>query len=103
KPIRVGLQTAEKVYIDYTLEVTNPGGHSSTPRKDNAIYQLARGLDRLSKHTFAVKLNETTKAWLEKSAPFEDAETGRAMRAIEANPGDAAAVAVLAAKPNYDA
>ena len=103
KPIRIGLQTSEKVYVDYTLEVTNAGGHSATPRKDNAIYRLAKGLAKLSAYEFPVKLNETTKAWLEKASVFEDARTGAAMRTIAANPQDEAAVAVLRAKPNYDA
>src|SRR5689334_6175733 len=46
KPLRNGIQTAEKTYVDYRLEVTNRGGHSSVPRKDNAIYRLAAGLER---------------------------------------------------------
>ena len=56
------VQTAEKVYQSYILEVTNPGGHSSRPREDNAIYQLARALIRIAGHVFPVALNETTRA-----------------------------------------
>ena len=55
------LQTGEKVPISFRLEVTNPGGHSSRPRKDNAIYQLAEGLVRLSAFEFPASLNETTR------------------------------------------
>src|SRR5438067_8228725 len=63
KPIRNGVQTSEKNYVDYALEVKNAGGHSSVPRKDNAIYRLAEGLARLGKYDFPIKLNDTTRAW----------------------------------------
>ncbi|MBQ74990.1 MAG: peptidase M20, partial [Gammaproteobacteria bacterium] len=62
------VQTAEKVYQSYTLEVTNPGGHSSRPRSDNAIYQLAKALIRLEKYSFPVALNETTRAMFRAAA-----------------------------------
>src|SRR4029077_17901992 len=65
KPIRVSVQTSEKVSVSFVLEVTNSGGHSSVPRSDNAIYQLAEGLTRLSKFSFPVRLNETTRAFFE--------------------------------------
>jgi acetylornithine deacetylase/succinyl-diaminopimelate desuccinylase-like protein len=57
-----GIQTAEKIYQSYTLTATNPGGHSSRPRPDNAIYDLARTLQRLERHRFEPRLNETTRA-----------------------------------------
>lgn len=62
------VQTAEKVYQSYALEVTNPGGHSSRPRADNAIYQLAHALRAIEAHEFPVMLNETTRAMFEASA-----------------------------------
>src|SRR4249920_2103751 len=57
------VQASEKVYQDFHLEVTNPGGHSSLPVKDNAIYHLSAGLERLSQYTFPVELNEVTRAY----------------------------------------
>jgi acetylornithine deacetylase/succinyl-diaminopimelate desuccinylase-like protein len=72
KALRNDLQTSEKVFVNYRLLVENSGGHSSLPRKDNAIYQMAEGLARLSRYDFPVKLNETTRAWLERAAPLED-------------------------------
>src|SRR5436853_2147192 len=74
KPLRNGIQTAEKVSVDYRLEVTNRGGHSSLPRKDNAIYRLAAGLERLGKYDFPVRLNETTRLWFERSAAMESSQ-----------------------------
>src|SRR5207302_4447817 len=68
-----GVQTCA-LPIYYRLEVKNAGGHNSLPVKDNAIYRLAEGLARLSKHDFPVKLNETTRLWFERSA----AKIGRA-------------------------
>ena len=58
------VQASEKVYQDFHLEVTNPGGHSSLPVKDNAIYHLAGGLARLAAFDFPVQLNEVTRALL---------------------------------------
>ena len=103
KPRRNGLQTAEKVYVDYRLEVTNRGGHSALPRKDNAIYRLAAGLERLSKYEFPVKLNETTRLWFERSAGMEAAPTAADMRALAAGKADAAAIARLSADPVFNA
>src|SRR5258707_2859204 len=63
KPIRNSVQTSEKVAVTYQLDVKNKGGHSAVPLKDNAIYRLAEGLVRLSKFSFPLKLNETTRAY----------------------------------------
>jgi len=103
KPIRNGLQTSEKVYVNYRLEATNRGGHSSLPRRDNAIYQLARGLAGLATYEFPVQLNETTRVWLERAAALEAPQTGADMRALAAGRADAAAIARLSANPAYNA
>jgi acetylornithine deacetylase/succinyl-diaminopimelate desuccinylase-like protein len=103
KPIRNGLQTSEKVYVNYRLEATNRGGHSSLPRRDNAIYQLARGLARLATYEFPVQLNETTRVWLERAAALEPPQTGADMRALAAGRADSAAIARLSANPVYNA
>src|SRR2546425_2561030 len=102
KPLRHGLQTSEKVPVNYRLEVKNAGGHSSLPVKDNAIYRLSEGLARLAKFDFPVKLNETTRLWFERSAATEDAQTGADMKAVAAGRADAAAIARLSAKANYN-
>ncbi len=93
--------TAEKVYLDFTLQVTNPGGHSSVPKKDNAIYHLAGALVRLSGFSFPAQLNETTRTYFQRMAPIEGGEIGDAMRA--AATGDPAAIARLSANPVYNA
>jgi len=102
RPLRNGIQTAEKTYVDYRLEVTNRGGHSSVPLKDNAIYRLAAGLERLAKFEFPVKLNETTRLWFERSAAMEAPQVAADMRALAAGSADAAAIARLSADPIFN-
>ncbi len=103
KPLRNGVQTSEKVSFSYRLEVKNRGGHSSLPSKDNAIYHLAEGLARLAQFDFPVKLNETTRAFFERSAALEEAEVAADMRAVASSQPDPAAVARLATTPGYNA
>jgi acetylornithine deacetylase/succinyl-diaminopimelate desuccinylase-like protein len=98
-----GVQAAEKLYRDFRLEVRNKGGHSSLPRRDNAILALAAGLGRLERFAFPVELNDVTRAWLERVSAVEDPPTAADMRALLANPGDAAAAARLAETPAYNA
>lgn len=93
--------TAEKVYIDFTLEATNPGGHSSVPRKENAIYHVARALSRLADFSFPAQLNETTRAYLQRMGTIEASDTGRDMKSAAA--GDQAAIARLSDNPVYNA
>jgi acetylornithine deacetylase/succinyl-diaminopimelate desuccinylase-like protein len=83
--------------------VTNPGGHSSVPRPDNAIHQLAEGLARLARHRFPVALNPVTRAFFEQTARVERPEMAAAMRAVVANPADTAAAAVVSRDPRYAA
>ena len=103
KALRNDLQTSEKVFVNYRLMVENSGGHSSLPRKDNAIYQMAEGLTRLSRYDFPVKLNETTRAWLERAASLEDPQIGAAMNSVASGRADPEAVARLSAIPAYNA
>src|SRR5581483_11926719 len=84
KPVKVSVQVAEKIPVSFELAVKNPGGHSALPRKDNAIYRLAEGLTRLGKFDFPVNLNDTTRAWFERAAPFEDPQTAADMKALAA-------------------
>jgi len=98
-----GVQAAEKTYMDYELVVTNKGGHSSLPVKENAIYRLAHGLAKVEKLEFPIELNEVTRVYIERAAKVESPEIARDMDAIAKNPGDKAAVARLAAQPTYNA
>ena len=99
------VQASEKKFLNFRFEVTNPGGHSSVPRPDNAITQLAVALTRINPTIMPVRLNEVTRAYFTRLAGVIEPETPRlaaAMRAIVANPDDAAAAATLSADPRYN-
>jgi acetylornithine deacetylase/succinyl-diaminopimelate desuccinylase-like protein len=102
KPLSNGVQAAEKVSMNFTVTATNRGGHSSLPRPDNAIYELAEGLVKLSRFRFPVQLNEVSRAFFERTAALEKPDVAAAMQAIVANPNDSAASAVLSADPTYN-
>ena len=89
------LQVGEKAVQNYRLEVTNPGGHSSIPVRDNAIYRLADALMRLRGLDFPVELNATTRAFLRQAGAVRGGEEGAAMAALAADPADARAASVL--------
>jgi acetylornithine deacetylase/succinyl-diaminopimelate desuccinylase-like protein len=103
KAIRNSVQTSEKVSVGYKLTVKDRGGHSSLPRKDNAIYRLSEGLVRLSKYDFPLSLNETTRIYLAKTAEAESKQNADDIRAILAPQPDAAALARLSENPGYNA
>jgi acetylornithine deacetylase/succinyl-diaminopimelate desuccinylase-like protein len=96
------VQASEKVYQSYTLEVTNPGGHSSLPVKDNAIYHLADALTRIRDYDFPVQLNEVTQTYFERTADLEEGELAAAMRGILQNPPDQSAAQLLSSMPVYN-
>jgi len=97
-PLGFGLQTAEKTYQSYHLTTRNKGGHSSKPRPDNAIYDLATALKKLEAHRFTPMLNETTRAYLTVRARQEgDSALGKAIRAWLANENDGAAADAIEA------
>jgi acetylornithine deacetylase/succinyl-diaminopimelate desuccinylase-like protein len=87
-PAGYTMQTAEKTYASYTLTVRNRGGHSSKPRKDNAIYSLAHALDKIETYRFQPMMNETTRAYFEGRQKEEKGPLGDAMRRWLANPND---------------
>ena len=91
------MQAAEKVYLSFRLEVKNPGGHSSLPVPDNAIYRLAGGLVRLSAFRFPARLNEVTRAFFERVAAIEGGEAGADMRRLVAGGADGALAGEAAA------
>src|SRR4030095_8655052 len=88
KPVSLELQAGEKVYQDFKLETTNPGGHSARPVKRNAIYELAAGLERLAAYQFPTSLDATTRAYFEQQAKLQPPEIAADMRAVLANPVD---------------
>jgi acetylornithine deacetylase/succinyl-diaminopimelate desuccinylase-like protein len=95
KPVVHTVLAAEKMSQNYRLEVTNPGGHSSQPVPDNAIYHLVRAIDRISQYDFPVQLNDANRAFFTRMAPVTGGEVGQAMTAIVANPNDPKANAIL--------
>ena len=102
KPVSLALQTAEKVYITYEMEVKSKGGHSSLPEPGNAIYRLSKALDRLAAYQFPVRLNETTRASLEKGAATQLPKIAADMRAV-AHTGDPSAAKRLSAIAAFNA
>jgi acetylornithine deacetylase/succinyl-diaminopimelate desuccinylase-like protein len=99
KPLALAVQVAEKTAQNYFLETRNPGGHSSMPRPDNAIYELATALGKVQTYRFPAHLNDTTKAFFEQDAAVVPPSLGQAMKAIAANPDDKLANAVLSRDP----
>lgn len=101
KPSVMEIQTCEKIYIDFNLEVKNKGGHSSRPVKENAIYRLAAALTRLSAFDFPIQLNETTRMFFERSSLKESGQTKSDMLAVSKVPTDMEAAKRLAASSSY--
>ena len=99
KPEFVAVDATEKLYADYKLTVTNPGGHSSLPVPDNAIYHLAAGLGRLEHFQFPFELNNVTRGYYEKLSTVTSGQRGEDLKAILKNPPDMAAVARLSHDP----
>jgi acetylornithine deacetylase/succinyl-diaminopimelate desuccinylase-like protein len=104
KPARMTVQTSEKSYLSFRIETQSPGGHSSLPEKDNAIYRLAEGLARLAKLEFSFRFNETTQGYFEGLAKVETGSLADDMRAVAKDPPDLdAAGRLAAASPYYNA
>jgi acetylornithine deacetylase/succinyl-diaminopimelate desuccinylase-like protein len=102
KRVYLGIQAGEKVYQDYTLEVTNPGGHSSRPIRDNAIYHLAGGLSKIGLYDFPAHLNEATRLHFERMSPILGGQMGGEMKAALAQPTPQEVVASIARDPGYN-
>jgi acetylornithine deacetylase/succinyl-diaminopimelate desuccinylase-like protein len=97
------VEAGEKTDQDYRLEVVNPGGHSSRPVKDNAIYRLAAGLVRLSGYEFPVQFNDTTRTYFSRMSGIVGGESGAAMRALVSDAADAKAAAIVSQDPRLNA
>ncbi len=103
KKILNQVQLSEKVFQSFKLEVKNRGGHSSQPRKDNAIYRLAHALDNLSKFDFPINLNEGTRVYFERSSKLESGQLAADMMGILQPAPAPEVVARLSVFPNYNA
>jgi len=102
KRLLAGIQASEKVYVDFQLESLNPGGHSSVPSPDNAIYHLAGVLARLQSFSFPLEINEITRSYFERNAAMESGQLAADMKAVAKQPPDPAAVERLSAVPYFN-
>jgi acetylornithine deacetylase/succinyl-diaminopimelate desuccinylase-like protein len=103
KPFVVAMGASEKLYADYELEVTNPGGHSSMPTPENAIYRLSDALARLEHYQFPFELNDVTRAFFQQTAKVQHGQVAADMLAIANTPPDQAAIERLSQDPYYNA
>ena len=101
KPIVYGMQAAEKTYVDFEISFVSPGGHSSRPGPDNAIYRLARAIDRIAGFRFPTQSSELTRAYFRAAGALTPGEAGAAMRRYADDPADADAIAFLSSRPEY--
>ena len=101
KRVVFNVEAAQKVYQDYQLETTNPGGHSSQPVPDNALYEMAAAITKLSKFEFPILLSDTTRAYFTRMSSIVGGDMGKAMLALVKNPGDAQANAIVSSSKKY--
>lgn len=95
KVIGQSVQVGEKTFANYRLETRNPGGHSSVPVRDNAIYQLSRALTKIDEYRFPVEMTDTTRSFFARSGTGRGDDIGKAMVALSVNPYDTAAEAIV--------
>src|SRR5436309_1487281 len=104
KRLMRSVQASEKVYVTFKLEVHNPGGHSSLPTKDNAIYRLAAALGRVSAYEFPAQLNEITRAFFQQMSGLQQGTLAADMAAVAGPVPDSAAMRRLSdVSPLYNA
>ncbi|MGH8146454.1 MAG: M20/M25/M40 family metallo-hydrolase [Rhodanobacteraceae bacterium] len=101
KPVLFGIVAAEKGYADFLITATSPGGHSSEPNPDNAIYKLSGALQEIGGYQFPVKSNGITLASFKAMSAHMHGPLAQALRAFAANPQDAKAAATISADPAY--
>ena len=101
KPITYNIQAAAKTYVAWELTVRNPGGHSSRPREDNAIYDLAAAIKNIQEYAFPVRYSDMTRHYFAVTGEQLGGELGEAMVAFADNPADEAAAARLAKESSY--
>ena len=100
--IYLGIQAGEKVYQDFTVWTTNPGGHSSRPVKDNAIYHLANALGRLEAYDFPIHINQATRAHFTKMSAIMGGEMGAAMKLAASDQPTPEALAAISRDAGYN-
>ena len=103
KRIALGINAGEKISQNYQLEVTNPGGHSMRPVKDNAITRLAAGLLKIGAHDFLPETTDASRQYFARMAPLAGGAMGAAMTEFSRDPHNAKAAAILAGDPRYNA
>ena len=103
KPVTFNVEATEKLYGDYQLTATNPGGHSSLPGPDNAIYHIADALTRLQAYTFPFELNPVTRAYFSRMSTLESGQTAADMKGILKTPPSLQAMKQLSLIPKYNA
>ena len=103
KPVFQGIQVGEKLSQNFTLEVTNPGGHSSRPVPDNAIYHLANALVKIQGYRFPVMFSDTTRDFYTRMAKTRTPEEQAAIAALLKNPKDEGARTILEKDPDNNA
>lgn len=104
RPVSFGVQVGEKIYQDFTLTATSPGGHSARPTGDNAIGRLAAAVARIDGHRFPVNMTAATQAFFRRSAAQYGGQTARDLAAAGSATADASALArVAAADPLWNA
>jgi len=99
KPVMMEMDATEKLYSDYQLKATNPGGHSSLPVLDNAIYHIADALAKLERYRFPFELNDVTRAYFAQMSKTETGQKAADMKAISSTPPDEQAIARLSDDP----
>ncbi|MDA8719959.1 M20/M25/M40 family metallo-hydrolase [Gammaproteobacteria bacterium] len=100
-PASFGMQAAEKTYVTWEMIVRNPGGHSSRPRSDNAIYDLSNALVKIQNYQFPVNYNNLTLAFFQGIGKRTEGALGKAMRDFSINPDNEAAIAELRSHSSY--
>jgi acetylornithine deacetylase/succinyl-diaminopimelate desuccinylase-like protein len=102
KRLQAAVQASEKVYADFQLESLNPGGHSSVPSADNAIYHLADALARIRSFSFPAEVNEITRNYFTRMAALTSGQLSADLKAVAQDPPDAAAVARASENPYFN-
>jgi len=101
KKLLLAMQVGEKTVQNYRLETTNPGGHSSVPRPDNAIYSLTAAVSKVGQYEFPIQFSDTTKTFFKRTAELTGGEMGKALTAVLANPEDKAADAIVSKDASF--
>lgn len=95
KKLLLAMQVGEKTVQNYQLETTNPGGHSSVPRPDNAIYSLTAAVNKVGQYEFPIQFSDTTRTFFQRTGELTGGEMGAAIKALLVNPNDKAADAIV--------